>query len=211
MSAERWPITQSGSQSPCGGLNVVEEARYRWIAAHIMCHEGELRGWLRRYARSLSASDIDDLVQEAYTRLWESDLSSVSNGRSYFYATVRNLFLEQLRRARIVPMERLGEIEALRIPTEDPGPDRQVSARQELDRLVRIVEALPPQCARAFRLQKFSGLSQREIAHEMGISEKTVEKHLATALLKVLEALTRETDGATAALPCENARHLRPA
>jgi RNA polymerase sigma factor (sigma-70 family) len=178
-----------------GNLDLVAEARYRWIAAHIMCHEGELRGWLRRYARTLSASDIDDLVQEAYARLWEADLTSVLNGRSYFYAVVRNLFLEHARRARIVPMERLGEIDALRIPSEDPGPDRQANARQELERLIRIVDGLPAQCARAFRLQKFAGLSQREIAAEMRISEKTVEKHLATALLKVLDALTRETEG----------------
>jgi RNA polymerase sigma factor (sigma-70 family) len=179
-----------------GDLALLAGARYRWVAAHIMCHEGELRAWLRHYAHVLSASDIDDLVQEAYARLWEADLSSVANGRSYFYAVVRNLFLDQARRARTVPMERLGEIDALRIPSEDPGPDAQAGTRQELERLLRIIEGLPPQCRRAFRLQKFAGLSQREIAQEMRISEKTVEKHLASALLRVLEAVTRETGAA---------------
>jgi RNA polymerase sigma factor (sigma-70 family) len=169
-----------------------EQARHRWIAAHILPHEGEVRGWLRRRAHTLTAADADDLVQEAYSRLWLADFTSIGNGRSYFYSIVRNLVLEHVRRARIVPMERLGEIEALRIPSDEPGPERQVTARQELERLEHIVGGLPEQCQRAFRLQKFRGYSQRDIAKEMNISEKTVEKHLANALLRVLKALTQE-------------------
>ena len=169
-----------------------DQSRHRWIAAHILPHEGEVRGWLRRHAHTLSAADVDDLIQEAYARLWRADFSAVGNGRSYFFTIVRNLLLEHVRRARIVPMERLGEIEALRIPSEEPGPERQVTARQELERLERIVESLPEQCRQAFRLQKFRGLSQREIAAAMSISEKTVEKHLASALVRVLKSVTEE-------------------
>ena len=154
-----------------------------------------MRGWLRRHVHSLTSADADDLIQESYARLWAADLSGVGQGRSYFYATIRNLLLEHARRARIVPMERLGEIEALRIPSEEPGPERLVTARQELERLVAIVEALPEQCQRAFRLQKFHGYSQKQIAQEMSLSEKTVEKHLAVALLRVLDALKQEEKG----------------
>ena len=174
-----------------------DQARHRWITSRILPHEGEVRGWLRRHVHSLTGADVDDLVQEAYARLWLADFASIVNARSYFYATVRNLLLERARRARIVPMERLGEIEALRIPSEEPGPERQVTARQELERLEGIIDTLPEQCRRAFRLQKFAGLSQREISQAMNISEKTVEKHLAGALRRVLEALTKENDSAS--------------
>jgi len=167
-----------------------DQDRRLWIAAHILPYEGEVRGWLRRYAHSLSNADVADLVQDAYARLCVIDFTTISNGRGYFYTIVRNLLLEHVRRARIVPMERLGEIEALRIPSEEPGPERHVTARQELERLERVIGTLPEQCQRAFRLQKFAGLSQREIAAEMNISEKTVEKHLASALLRVLRSLT---------------------
>ena len=105
--------------------------------------------------------------------------------------------LEQARHARIVPMERLGEIDALLIPSEEPGPDRRVNARLELERLERVVAELPDQARRAFQLQKFQNLSQREIALEMNIAEKTVEKHLAVALVRVLDALKEDTDNAT--------------
>jgi RNA polymerase sigma factor (sigma-70 family) len=165
--------------------------RHHWIETHILPIEGEVRGWLRRHVHSLAPADVDDLIQEAYARLWLADFNLIVNGRSYFYAALRNLLLEHARRAKIVPMERLGEIEALRIPSEEPGPERQATARQDLERLLAIVERLPEQCQRAFRLQKFYGYSQREIAKEMQISEKKVEKHLAAALLRVLDALRK--------------------
>jgi len=163
--------------------------RHDWVALHILPHEAEVRVWLKRHVHRLAETDIDDLMQEAYARLWTSDYLRIANGRSYLYAIIRNLLAEQARRARIVPMERLGEIEALRIPSEAPGPDRRVAARQELDRLERVVARLPEQCRRAFQLQKFEHRSQREIAEEMKISEKTVEKHLSVALERVLHML----------------------
>ena len=173
-----------------------DPSRHRWVATYILPHEGEVRGWLRRHVRTLNGHDVDDLMQEAYARLWTADYSKITNGRSYLFAVIRNLLLEQARHARIVPMERLGEIEALLIPSEEPGPDRRVNARQELERLERIVAGLPEQCRRAFQLKKFQNLSQREIALEMDISEKTVEKHLAVALDRVLEALKADVDNA---------------
>jgi RNA polymerase sigma-70 factor (ECF subfamily) len=167
--------------------------RLHWVATHILPLEGEVRGWLRSHAASLNAADVDDLIQEAYARLWKAQYSQVTQPRAYFYTIVRNLLAEWARRARVVPLERMGEIEALRIISEEPGPERRVSARQELDRLLEVIATLPKQCRRAFQLRKFDGLSQREIAKIMGIAEKTVEKHLAKALLRVVEATTGAT------------------
>ena len=56
--------------------------RCQWIADHILPWEAEVRRWLRRYTRTLFADDIDDLIQEAYARLWGTDLSRIRNGRS---------------------------------------------------------------------------------------------------------------------------------
>lgn len=166
-----------------------DRAKHLWIATHILPLEGEVRGWLRRYVHTLKTEDADDLLQEAYARIWLIDLSKIENARAYLYAIVRNLLGEHARRARIVPMERLGEIDALRIHSDEPGPERRVSARQELERLERIIETLPERARMAFTLRKFRGLSLKQIAREMDIAERTVEKHLATALLRVLDAL----------------------
>lgn len=178
-----------------GRYCVDDEARNRWVATNVLPCEAEVRTWLRRNVPTLRPADVDDLIQEGYARLWEADLASVTNPRAYFHTTVRNVLLEHVRRARIVPMERLGEIDALRITSGAPGPERQVTARQELERLWRAISTLPQQCRRAFHLQTFEDRSRREIAAEMGISERTVEKHLAKALLRV--AVAMEEEGAT--------------
>ena len=170
-----------------------DAARYRWIAAHILPCEPELRGWLRRRLRALNDSDIDDLVQEAFARIWAADFSSIRNGRAYLYATLRHLLAEYARHRRIVPIELLGEIDSLSIISDEPGPDRRVGARQELERLGAIVATLPAQCRRVFELRKFEGLSHRDIAQRMGLSEKTVENHLTRALARIAEALAAST------------------
>jgi RNA polymerase sigma factor (sigma-70 family) len=182
-----------------------EVARYRWIAAHILPYEPELRGWLRRRLGPFSANDGDDVIQEAFARIWAADFSAVRNGRAYLYATVRHLLAEYARRSRIVPIELLGEIDSLSIVSDEPGPDRRVSARQELDRLRAIVATLPTQCRQVFELRKFEGLSHREIAQRMGLSEKTIENHLTRALARITEAL------ATCALPIEKEPEERAA
>lgn len=166
-----------------------EQARYRWIAANVFPLETQARRWLSRHVRSLSRHDIDDLIQEAYSRIWSASLGGIQNPRAYFFASLRNLLLEQARHALIVPMERMGEIDELRIPSEEPGPERRIAARQELDRLRTFLTSLPAQCRRTFELRKMQGLSQREVASEMGISERTVEKHLAKALDRVLAVM----------------------
>lgn len=169
-----------------------EAAKLRWIAAHLLPQEAAVRGWLARHVRTLSSADADDLVQEAYARVWPLDFATIDNPRAFFFAIVRNLIAEQARRARIVPMERMGEIDALNIISEEPGPERSVSARQELERLRRIIDTLPPQCRRTFELRKFDGLSIRETAERMGVTQNTVEKHLTRAYTKILDALGLE-------------------
>jgi RNA polymerase sigma factor (sigma-70 family) len=166
-----------------------DPARYRWVAAHILPFEPELRGWLRRRLGSFNGNDVDDLVQEAFARIWAADFSTIRNGRAYLYTAVRHLLAEYARRSRIVSIELLGEIDSLNIVSDEPGPDRRVGARQELDRLRLIVAALPAQCRRVFELRKFEGLSHRDIAQRMNISEKTIENHLTRALARITEAL----------------------
>jgi RNA polymerase sigma-70 factor (ECF subfamily) len=82
----------------------------------------------------------------------------------------------------------------LNIVSDEPGPDRQMGARQELDRLRVVVAALPGQCRRVFELRKFEGLSHRDVANRMGLSEKTIENHLTRALARITEVLAACTN-----------------
>ncbi len=81
------------------------------------------------------------------------------------------------------------------IPHDNLSPDRHAAAGQELRRIATLVAGLPAKCRQAFLLRKVEGLSQREVAQRMGISENTVEKHVGKGLRLLMDAF------ADAALP----------
>ena len=170
-----------------------EQKRAEWFSAHISPYEAEIRGWLRRQVPNLSQDDLDDLIQEAYARIWrKQDLSLIRDGRPFFFKVARNLLLERVRRARIVSIEPIGDFDDSRISSNEPGPERQINAQQVLE-LARIAIArLPSRCRRVFELQRFEGLPYRDIAEQMGISEKTVQAQLIKALAYITEVVGSE-------------------
>ena len=172
-----------------------DTARLEWLGRYIVPYEPQARAWLYRHVRTLNTADADDLIQEAYVRLWELDYTSVTHPRAYFLTILRNLIAEQARRAKIIPMERMGEIGALNIISEEPGPEQRASARAELEHLRRILGMLQPQCRRAFELRKFDGLTIHETARTLGVSDSAVEKLLARALARILEAMGETAAG----------------
>jgi RNA polymerase sigma-70 factor (ECF subfamily) len=70
--------------------------------------------------------------------------------------------------------------------------------RDERNRLIQqAINRLPPQCRAAFTLRMFYGCSYKEVADRLGISAKTVEKHIARGLRETHGFLTKryETNG----------------
>lgn len=184
--------------------------RSQWLAAHILPHEAQLRGWLGR--RAVAGVDTDDIVQESYAVLATlADVTHVENPRAYLFRTAWSLVMKQLRRAQVIPIQSVADIAELQVPWDGPDPEQQISARIELGRLARALDDLPFKCREVFRLRKVDGLSQREVAQRLGLSESTVEKHVARAVRLLADELTRagETGSATTLLPGLKARRLQ--
>ena len=169
-------------------------SRLRWFAREVLPHEPDLRRWLSVRLRGLESCDIDEVVQEAYARMWTADLDRVLNARAYVFVTARHIIGEQLRRSRIVSIELMADLEILNIEDDEVGAHRRLSGQEEIARLHRIIEKLPPKCRQAFQMKKFEELSQREIAARMGVAESTVEKHLAKAL-RVISSEMKASSG----------------
>jgi len=162
-----------------------------WVGSNIVPHEGDLRSRLRRMA--VPEDEISDIVQDAYVKIAKLDsVTHIRNGRSYFFTTARTMLLDRIRRERIVRIDSMTEIEALRLADDDPGPERRVSARLELERVRRLIDGLPERCREIFELRRVEGVSQREIAARLGLPEHIVEAQAARGLKLILKALARE-------------------
>jgi len=170
--------------APVAPMTTAEKAEQaRWFAENLQPHESRLRGWLR--ARFPSLTDLDDLVQESYARLIRArEGGKVVNIRNYLFATARNAALDLFRRNRIVAIEGVENIDVL--PVLENGPDQAESLDhdEDLALLAAAVQALPRRCRQVLLLQKIHGLSYKEIAARLGISERTVNAQIAKGVLR---------------------------
>ncbi|AGI23265.1 RNA polymerase ECF-subfamily sigma-70 factor [Pseudomonas sp. ATCC 13867] len=94
---------------------------------------------------------------------------------------------ERRRRALTAPL-----VEAAEPVCPAPSPYRHCESERELERLVEAIEALPVRCRMVFVMHKIHGLPQGEVARQMGISLKTVEKHLRLGMLACRAHLERK-------------------
>ncbi|SEJ73589.1 RNA polymerase sigma-70 factor, ECF subfamily [Sphingobium sp. AP50] len=170
----------------------------QWVATEVLPHEKDLRTRLRR---SVPHQDLDDIIQEAYFRISRlTDVGEIRSGRAYLFTTARMLLLERIRRARIVNIDAIADIEALQISTDAPSPERVTGGKRELDRVRRLIQGLPERCRKILELRKIEGLPQRQVAEEMGLPEYTVENDVAKALKLILGSMIAGEEAAEEAL-----------
>ena len=170
------------------GQSVVKDPvrlRLDWFKAVILPHEGALRGRMRRVMRQ--HDDVDDVVAEVLTRAYATaGFERITAGRSYLFQIARNLLIDEARRAKIVVLEEIADLDLV---ADTMSAERMLQARDQLRRVEAIIETLPPQCRRAFILRRVHDRPVKEIAEEMGLSVFTIDKHIARATLKVMQAL----------------------
>lgn len=160
-----------------------------WVASHVLPHEADLRAWLRQRLRSSAA--VDDVVQEAYCRIAAlTSVTHIENGRAYLFRTASAIVIDQIRRARIVQIDSVAEMDLLDVVHDEPTPERIVAGWRDLARVKSLIEGLPDRCRRVFELRRIHGLSQREVAEQLGVTENVVEQQSARGLKLILKALT---------------------
>lgn len=170
-----------GENDPCnlGAVRAAPDVD-AWFEREVLPLEAALMQFLRHNWRN--RSDISDLRQDIYVRVYESALQKLPDvPKAFVFAIARNLLIQRMRREQIVPIEAVSDFDALGTATDAPSPERATMARDELRRLQSALDRLPPRCRQAFVMQQIDGLSRKEIAVRMGISDKTVMNHLREA------------------------------
>lgn len=145
-----------------------------WFKREILVHERLLMGFLRRVWPL--QEEIADIRQEAYARVYEAATRSLPHSpKAFLFSIARYIMADRRRRERIVSIQSAGDYDFSNDIIEERSPDRSVGARQELVSLARAFDRLPAQSREVMWMRRVQELSQREVAHRLGITEKTVE------------------------------------
>lgn len=164
-------------------LRLGSEKAYKYLYDHhylVLCHIA------CQYVHDDYLSET--IVSDVIFHLWEirSDLHIETTIRSYLVSCVRNRCRDYLK-----SQYHLHEIKS----SEDIPPNFSTCylenqdyplgrlLEKELEKQINLsVDRLPPQCRQVFRLSRFEGKHNQEIADQLGISINTVKYHLRYAL-----------------------------
>src|SRR6185437_9201779 len=184
--------TDAGSANACASASMTAPEADAWFAREILPLEAALMQYLQHNWRN--RSDVADLRQDIYVQVYEAALKQIpEKPKQFLFAAARNLLIDRVRREQIVPIEAVADLEGLDVAMDEPAPDRQVIARDELKHLQAALDRLTPRCREAVVLGRIEGLSGVEIAERMGIGQSTVSKHLTDGMAALADLIHGET------------------
>jgi len=126
--------------------------------------------------------EVKDVLQDLFTQLWQkrADIPETTNLSGYLYIAVRNKVFNLLAHRNINDnyIQSLQEF----VREENYVTDLLVREKEFLAMINQEIDALPPKMRTVFRFSRNSGLSHKEIASQLNLSEQTVSKQITNAL-----------------------------
>jgi RNA polymerase sigma-70 factor (ECF subfamily) len=146
---------------------------------------------LRFLAARGAGADAEDLLQELWVKASAVDPGPIGNPTAYLYRMADNLMLdrrrETQRRTRRDDEWNDAASSPLAGASDHPSAERVLIARERLRSVESALDALGDRTAQIFKRHRIEGVSQRDIASEVGISLSAVEKHLQKAYRRLVE------------------------
>ncbi|SEI82912.1 RNA polymerase sigma-70 factor, ECF subfamily [Dyadobacter koreensis] len=130
-----------------------------------------------------------EIVQELFVSIWQhNNRNTVNSCRSYLFSAVKNLIISYYRK------EYTRKFHYDRWEVQSEGSvnltDQDILTSDLQKRYEQGLHLLPPKCKEVFILSR-KGNTNKEIALQLSISEKTVEHHI-TKALRVLKEYLKE-------------------
>jgi len=150
-------------------------------------HAPGLRRRLR--ARVRSHDEANDLVQDAFARLLGArSLARLRDPGAFLNRIVRNLLIDRSRRLSARPPH-VSIVDEIAVP---PDQGQAIEVEQMRQRYRDLVALLPPRTREVFLLHRIDGVGYKEIAERLDISVRTVEWHVAQAIVRISKGLDGE-------------------
>lgn len=149
-------------------------------------------GFVRKYEIA------EEIVSDAFVTLWNQrgKILEVRDLKSYLYILVRNGSISHLRKMngrKEICIDDIQEYHTLPVT----GPETDDITDEILDQINKAIDQLPPKCKMVFTLAKIQGMKYKEISEILDISVKTINNHIANALLHISQSLNenKKTSG----------------
>ena len=128
----------------------------------------------------------EEIVSDVFINIWRrrKNIEEIKNLKLYLYVSAKNItfnYLKKLHRENLIDLDTV-EIE-LADPFADPGA--ALITREMNLKLKSAINNLPPRCKLIFTLIKEDGLTYKQTATILNISESTVENQLSIALKRI--------------------------
>ena len=139
---------------------------------------------------TLNVSDADEVVQEAFLRLWKQapkwDVNGPARIRTWLQRVVTNLAIDRCRRQKLLPLEAAGD-------PQDEAQDTEASLgnKEEAEQVRAAMNALPPRQRAAIALCYFEELTDAQAADNLGVSVGALESLLVRARRHLRESLSK--------------------
>ncbi len=134
-------------------------------------------------------TDIDDILQEVFVKIWlnRHKISNAVTFNAYIFTITKNEVLNLIR-SNLRDQTFRNQL-FLRSVAEEYQTPNPIEFDEIKTRIDQLVAALPEKRQQVFILSRTEGLSNKEIAQQLNISEKTVEDHITHAIKYIKSSL----------------------
>ena len=160
------------------------------------CDEIVFSNFFKQHAKSLrnflfykygNKDHADDLTQEAFIKLWQNCAAvPIEKAKSYIYTIANNSSLNEIKHQKVVLEYEKNFVGADRT-TENP--EYLLEEKQFRNKLLKSIENLKETQRVAFLMHRIDGKKYSEIAVELNISVKAVEKRIHLALFELRKTI----------------------
>lgn len=138
----------------------------------------------------LDGASAEDVVQEAWIRFSSrTQAAEIAQPKHYLFTIVRNLALDWLRRAAVVPTTPTAQAYMEAVASEVPSAERVLYYRDELRQLQAVLAELPERTQLAFRLNRIERKTLQETAEQLGVSLVMVHKIVTQASIYLAQRI----------------------